>query len=114
MKLFIDLYTDEDVDVLVAEMLRGRGFDVATTREAGQLGRNDDDQLAYAVAQQRAFLTHNRTDFEMLAETYFQRGHQHYGIIIALRHPPQEIVRRLLLVLDQMTADEFIDQLRYI
>ncbi len=37
-----------------------------TTREAQQLGRNDADQLAYATAAQRAFVTHNRADFEAL------------------------------------------------
>jgi hypothetical protein len=29
--LFIDLYLDEDVDVLIADLLRGRSFDVSTT-----------------------------------------------------------------------------------
>ena len=32
----------------------------------------------------------------------------------AVRHPPYEIVRRLLLILNQVTADEMQDQLRYI
>jgi hypothetical protein len=68
VKRFIDLYTDEDVDVLVADLLRGRGFDVFTTREAQQLGRNDAAQLAYATAGQRAFVTHNRVDFEALGQ----------------------------------------------
>ncbi|NJO83857.1 MAG: DUF5615 family PIN-like protein [Blastochloris sp.] len=114
MKLFIDLYTDEDVAVLIADILRGRGYDVLTTREAGYLGQGDVEQLAYAVQQQRAFLTHNRADFEALAETYYHAGTTHYGIIIAIRHPPHEIVRRLLVVLNNVTADEFINQVRYI
>ena len=36
--LFIRLYLDEDVDVLVAEMVRAHGFDALTTREAGRAG----------------------------------------------------------------------------
>jgi hypothetical protein len=36
-RLFIELYLDEDVDVLIAQLLRARGFVVVTTQEAGQL-----------------------------------------------------------------------------
>ena len=112
--LFIELYLDEDVSVLVADLVRARGFFALTTREAGQLHMSDDDQLAYAVAQRKTLLTHNRADFEALAQTYFATRQTHYGIIIAVRHPPHEIVRRLLLILNQVTADEMQDQLRYI
>jgi uncharacterized protein with PIN domain len=58
--LFIRLYLDEDVDVLVAEMVRAHGFDALTTREARRLGDSDADQLAFATAEGRVFLTHNR------------------------------------------------------
>ena len=112
--LFIELYLDEDVSVLVADLVRARGFTALTAREAGQLHARDADQLAYAVSQRKTLLTHNRADFEALAQTYFATGQTHYGIIIAVRHPPHEIVRRLLLILNQVTADEMQDQLRYI
>jgi hypothetical protein len=113
-KLFVELYTDEDVDILVAELLRARGFSVETTREARNLGKDDATQLVYAIQRQRAFLTHNRADFEALATNYFTNGQHHFGIIIAVRHPPQEIVRRLLIILSQTTADEMMNQLLYI
>jgi hypothetical protein len=63
---------------------------------------------------QRALLTHNRTDFEALAQQYFAAGQVHYGIIVAVRRPPQAITRRLLTILNQVTADEMENQLRYI
>lgn len=113
-RLFIALYTDEDVDILVADLLRARGFDVLTTREAGNLHARDEEQLRFAAEKQRAFLTHNRADFESLHQAYLASGQQHEGIIIATRHPPYEMLRRLLLILNQVTADEMRDQLRYI
>ena len=113
-QLFIELYLDEDVAILVANLLRARGFSALTTLEAGQLQQNDADQLSYAINHQRAFLTHNRADFEKLSQDYYQQGLEHYGIIIAVRHPPHEIVRRLLIILNQVTADELKNQLRYI
>lgn len=114
MRLFIELYLDEDMDVQVATLLRARGFTAISTREAGQLGKDDADQLQYASAHGYAFITHNRADFEALARTYFTEGREHFGIIIAVRHSPQEIVRRLLLILNAVTADEMRNAVRYI
>ncbi len=71
--LLICLYLDEDVDVLVADLIRAKGFDVITTRDASQLQATDAEQLAYAVSQQRTLVTHNRTDFEALVQSYTKR-----------------------------------------
>ena len=112
--LFIELYLDEDVDVLVADLVRARGFAVLTTVEAGQRGNSDAAQLAYAVEQHKTLLTHNRADFEGLAHAYYVAGQQHYGIIVAVRRPPHELARRLLLLLNYVTAEEMHNQVRYI
>ena len=113
-RLFIALYADEDVDVLVADLVRARGFDMLTTREAQRLHATDEEQLALAASEGRALLTHNRADFEALHQAYITTGKHHAGILIAVRHPAYEIVRRLLLILNQVTADEMGDQLRYL
>jgi len=113
-QLFIDLYLDEDVSVLVAELIRARGFRVTTTQEAQNLGRSDREQLEYAIAHGQTFLTHNRADFEALAQSFFSSASFHHGIIIAVRRPPREIVTRILAVLNSRTKDEIRDQLVYI
>ncbi len=112
--IFIKLYLDEDVSVLVAELLRIRGFDAVTARDAGQLEKSDEEQLAQALSQSRALLTHNRSDFETLALRYFREGQPHYGVIIAVQHPEYEIVDRLLVILNNVAADEMQNQLVYI
>lgn len=112
--LFIALYLDEDVNVLVAALLRARGFDVQTTRDAGRLTASDEDQLTYAAAQDRALLSHNRADFESLHRQYMESGQHHSGIILAIRRPPHEIAQRLLSIFDQVASDEIRDQLRYV
>lgn len=111
---FIKLYLDEDVDVLVAELLRAYGFDVLTTRDAARLAQTDDAQLAYAASEGRTLLTHNRADFEALAEDCFASGRKHCGIILAVRRRPHEILRRLLVLLDAVTADDMHDSARYV
>jgi predicted nuclease of predicted toxin-antitoxin system len=112
--LFICLYLDEDVNVLIADLLRARGFDVITARDAGQLHATDAEQLAYAISQLRTLVTHNRTDFEELVQSYFDSGQTHYGVIFAVRRPPQEIAQRLLAILNQIASDEMQNQVRYI
>jgi hypothetical protein len=78
------------------------------------LGSSDAEQLAYAVSQHKALLTHNRRHFEALAQSYAATGRIHYGMILAVRRQPYEIARRLLLILNYVTADEMEDQVRYI
>lgn len=112
--LFIRLYLDEDVNVLVADLLNAKGFNALTVRDAGQLQASDEEQLAYATTQQRVLVTHNRGDFEELVQTYFATGRKHYGVILAFRRSPQEIARRLLAILNQVTANEMENQVRYI
>lgn len=111
---FIELYLDEDVDVLIAELLRARGFKVTTTQESRQLGATDEAQLAYAASHHKTFFTHNRIDFEKIADVYFASGKEHDGIIIGVRRSPYEITRRLLSILNDISADSMQNQLRYI
>lgn len=112
--LFIALYLDEDVDVLLADLVRARGFAATTTQEAGQRVNDDPTQLAYAVSQQKTLLTHNRADFEALSQQYFDEAKPHFGILIAVRRPVYDLARRVLLILNAVTADEMANQVRYI
>ncbi|MEL7509947.1 MAG: DUF5615 family PIN-like protein [Cyanobacteria bacterium J06554_1] len=112
--IFIHVYLDEDVDVLIAKLLCSRGFNATTAQQAKQLGKTDAEQLEYSTSQGAAILTHNRTDFEDLAREYFDTGKSHSGIIVAIRRPYTEVVRRLLTILDSTTADEMGNQILYI
>ena len=114
MKLFAELYLDEDVSVLVGTLLQARGFNIATVRDMGLLGRDDSDQLAQAVLSERCMVTHNRVHFEQLHRQYITNGRPHFGIIIAGRRSPYEVARRLAVLLNTLTADEFENQLFYV
>ncbi|MGH9897949.1 MAG: DUF5615 family PIN-like protein [Pyrinomonadaceae bacterium] len=84
---------------------RSTGTSSATAQAAGRKDEDDDEQLAYAVNQHQTLLTHNRDHFVALAQEYFTAGRKHYGIIIAVRRPPHEIVRRLLPILNQIIGN---------
>src|SRR4051812_27005320 len=108
--LFIHFYLDEDVSTLVAKLLQSRGFRATTTQESANVGRSDVDQLNFAAATEMAIITHNRADFEALAEHFRTTGQAHWGIVIAVRRPAHDIARRLLVLLDAYTADEIQNQ----
>ena len=113
-RFFIDLYLDEDVDVVLSHLVRARGFRVTTTQEAGHVGNTDAEQLAFATDQGKTILTHNRVDFEALARRYLEDKKTHAGMIIAVRRHPKELARRVLILLNSLAADEIENQIRYI
>src|SRR5262245_21107787 len=117
----IRIYLDEDVSVLVGEMLRARGIDVLTTRDAGNLGATDDEQFGYAITSGRVLLTHNRVDFEHIAVQYYedhianeQITIAYPGIIIAVRRPPRELTLRILVAMKGLSASYMSNQIRYV
>lgn len=113
-RLFIETYLDENIHVAVAEIVRSRGLKAVTSLEAGNNGKSDPEQLEYAAANGFALLTHNRVDFEQLAQEYFAAEKSHYGIIISVYYPPNTIAQRLFRILNNVTADEMVNQVYYI
>lgn len=115
LPLYVRLYFDEDVSVDIVRNLRQRGFDALSTQEARRLQLDDDAQLAFAVQEQRALVTHNRRDFELRHERTLAEGKTHFGIIIARRRASDAaVVSRLLGLLNSVTAEDVVNQLRYI
>ena len=114
MKLFADLYLDEDVSVLVAGLLRSRGLDTVTAVAEQMLGLDDSAQLAHAAAMGRCVVTHNRVHFELLHRQYLASGRDHAGIVVATRRAPHEVASRIVMLLNTLTADEIRNQLLYV
>ena len=114
MKLFADLYLDEDVSVLVAALLRSRGLDAVTAVGEQMLGLDDSAQLAHAAAMGRCVVTHNRVHFELLHRQYLAAGRDHAGIVVATRRAPHEVASRIVMLLNTLTADEIRNQILYV
>lgn len=53
-------YADEDVEPILIELLRDLGFKVQTAGDAGLVGRDDADHVAYAFRSDRILLTRDR------------------------------------------------------
>jgi hypothetical protein len=112
--LFIRLYIDEDAHESVAPALRRHGYDVLSVREADRRGFSDTEQLAYAAAQNRTLFSFNAADYIVLHLEYLTQGREHAGIVVAKQMPIGETVRRLLILLNQVSADEIHNQLRWL
>lgn len=112
--LFIHLYLDEDVFKAVAPALCARGFDAVSVHDLRHYGWSDAEHLTYAVAEGRALFTFNATDYIALHAAYMSEGKSHAGIIVAKQLPIRETIRRLLDLLNRVTADEVRDQLWWI
>ena len=110
----ISIYTDEDVDVLMKPLLNAKGFTVFNAVNEQMLGKSDKEQLDHAIKLKSAFLTHNRIHFERLASELFEKGKEHYGIIIASRRNIYEVTRRASRLLELHTAEYINNKLWYI
>ncbi len=114
MSPFAKLYFDEDVSVILARVLLGRGFDVLTARDADMLRKTDEEQLLFGTKQGRVIVTHNRRHFEKLHLDFVQQQLEHSGIVIAGRRDVYEIARRVALLLNATPSSLFANQLFYI
>ena len=94
------VYLDEDVDVLLAQLLRSRGFDCTFALEANHLRWTDEQHLEWATSEERIVITHNRVDFVELARQCWSRSKDHAGIVLAVRRAnTYDLTRRVLPVL---------------
>jgi len=113
--LIARLYFDEDADARLAEALRQRGYDVETTVEAGLQAASDEEQLAYAVSQQRALVTHNIRHFPPEHVRWLETKGKHWGIIILVGHSSVGLwLRRMENLLNRFSAEELQNQLVFL
>jgi hypothetical protein len=114
--LFIRLYLDEHVWRKLAVELRERGFDAVNVAEVGREGFSDEEQWRFAAAEGRALLTFDKDggQFVDLVADWFYAGQQHYGLIISAQLPRGELLRRVLNLLNSVTAEDMANSVRFL
>jgi len=116
-RLFVALYTDEDVTIDLAPALRWRGYRAQSTAEAGNAEMSDEAQLTYATDQGLAIFTYNAQDCIPLARVWYTAGREHAGIILSEQFSQRqfgELLRRMLQLLDSLTADEIYNRIVFL
>lgn len=77
------LYHDEDaLQQAAVSAFRQAGFDCLTTVEAGNRGKQDEEQLMFAASVGRVLFTSNTGDFSALHKSWMNAGLRHNGIVI--------------------------------
>lgn len=114
MAAAIKLLIDEDTHLALAGALRKRGHDAVHVRESERLGVSDDEQIKYAVAQERCFVTFNVGEFVVLHGEYVKNGWEHFGVVVSPQKPLGRLLRDLLAFLQSHTADEARGQLFFL
>jgi len=76
----VRLLLDEHYSVVLAERLRGAGYDVIAVVERGLAGTDDESLLAWAAANQAVVLTNNVQDFLPLHAAWMASGRGHHGL----------------------------------
>ena len=108
------LHLNEHLSPRLAVQLREYGFDVTSTVEKGLMEADDDEQLAYAASSQRAIVTFNHKDFAVRHQRYMKEGQEHWGIILSTEESMDILRRRLLRLLNTLTAEELKNQIRWL
>jgi predicted nuclease of predicted toxin-antitoxin system len=108
------LHLNENLSPRLAEQLRKLGFDVTSTLELGMTEVDDDAQLAFSASQRRAVVTVNHKDFAVLHDQFQAKGKEHWGIILSTEENVSVLRRRLLGLLNSVSADELKNQIRWL
>jgi hypothetical protein len=102
----LKIYLDEDVPEAIAKALQLRGYDVKTTREAGNKGFSDKKQLNYASSENRTIITFNIADFIEQHDEFVKSGVAHSGIILSKQKSIGSLTKALLKLLSTLKAKD--------
>ncbi len=111
----IRVYTNESVDVAIADGLRRRGVDAFSARDRGNLGFTDEEQLAFAGNEKAIIFTHD-TDFLMIGPRCMEQMKDHHGIIYCHQktYSVGQCIRRLRALTSVLTSEDMINHIEFL
>jgi len=107
----IKFHLDENVSNAIANGLRLREIDVTTTSEVNLIGASDEEQVTFAVNEQRVIFTQD-DDFLKL----HQAGVSHNGITYCRQRSRTigEIINTLALIWEWVEPDDIKGKVEFI
>ena len=109
------IYTDENVDVRIAEGLKKRGVTAFSALEKRMAGAADRDHFHYAAEMQAVIFTHDHHFLEIATE-FLRHGKDHWGVIFAEmnRLSIGECVKRLALYAEILSVEEMKNRIEFL
>jgi len=111
------LYFDHHVPHRLAREVRRHRFDVVVAAEIGMDRASDPQHFARAVVEGRALVTFDVKDYLPLAARWAEEDRHHSGLIVSKAEATLSVgvlLRGPLAFLDRMSADDLIDQVRWL
>jgi len=88
---------------------------VLTAIDAGRLGQEDEEQLEFAVQEERVLYTYNVAHFYQLHTAWLTQGRSHSGIIlVAQTFGIGEQLRRTFKLVANRSAEAMINQIEFL
>lgn len=111
----LKIYTDENVDIRVAEGLRMRGIKAFSAIEKGMTGKTDAEHFKFTSGIQAIIFTHDH-HFVQIAEKLIEEGKEHWGVIFVEMNKLTvgECIKRLALYADILSAEEMKNQIEFL
>jgi predicted nuclease of predicted toxin-antitoxin system len=111
----LKIYTDENVDIRIAEGLRKRGIKAFSAIEKGLNGATDIEHFKYASEMEAAIFTHDHHFLEN-AKRLITEGKEHWGVIFIEmnRLGTGECIKRLALYADVLSSEEMKNQIEFL
>ena len=106
----IAFYTNESVNVAVAEALKRRGVKVKSARDADNLGVSDKDQLDYANKNNLVIVTHD-DDFLSIA---INSKHNGIAYVHQQKYSVGDLIRKLKLLWDLVEQKDIINHVEFL
>ena len=75
----LKIYTDENVEIVIAEGLKRRKIIAWSAHDIGNLGLSDEQQLKYAASKKACLFTYD-ADFFKICTNWAKQDKEHFGI----------------------------------
>jgi predicted nuclease of predicted toxin-antitoxin system len=111
----IRIYTDESVDVAIAQGLQRRGVVAFTARDRDKLGLTDEEQFIYAGEENATIFSHD-ADFLRIAAQWNDEGRTHCGVIYCHQtiYGIGDCIRNLKTLATVLTSEDMINHIEFL
>ena len=111
----LKIYTDENVDIHIAEGLKRRGIKAFSANEKGMIGISDIEHFKYASAMKAVIFTHDH-HFLKIAKKVVKEGKNHWGVIFVEMNKLSvgECIRRLTLYAEILSPEEMKNRIEFL
>lgn len=111
----LKIYTDENVDIRIAEGLKRRGIKAFSANEKGMIGVSDIAHFKYASAMKAVIFTHDH-HFLKIGKELVEGGGNHWGVIFVEMNKLSvgECIKRLTLYAEILSPEEMKNRMEFL